>query len=189
MLYVLDGEAESRGAGADAHQFVPDYGRSAPRAIAAPLGTGSAHSADGSRVKHGVVHGAVDVPQAAGGWIDREAEEFLCAGGRTRRVSPRWCGAAAMILPVPCSPTYSTLPLSASPEGLSIPVANVLNEERIRRACTRTREGATTTAWKLPEIVPGLGGVPAAIRIDGEDPTAARVRDEQRLRVSGSTVM
>ena len=81
MLYVLDGEAEGRDAGADAAPVRAGlgHGRGRPRDCRA---VGNRFRALGGRleVKHGIVHGAVDVPQAAGGWIDREAEEFLRAG-------------------------------------------------------------------------------------------------------------
>ena len=67
VLYVLDGEAESRDAGADAAPVRAGLDTvDAGHAIAASL---NRFRALGGRleVKHGIVHGAVDVPQAAGG--------------------------------------------------------------------------------------------------------------------------
>ena len=97
----------------------------------------------------------------------------------------RW---SAMILPVPCSPTYSTLPLSASPEGLSIPVANVLNEAHPKSVYSNEGRGDDHSV-KLPprSFLASAAYTPLSASTASTLPPPVSAMNS--ARVSGSTVM
>ena len=121
----------------------------AGQVIAAPLGTAEAHSLpdvsrrnSASSTAPSTNHRSPEV-----GLIARP-KSFFAPVAYSPSFSPV-VRCNAMILPVPCSPTYNTLPLSTRPEGLSIPVANVLYEAHPKRVYSNEGSGEDQSV-KLP---------------------------------------